>query len=580
MIFFDSYDSYNQNQQKIQWAVDPGFKLDFTKYGMLFFKYHFGPDQFSTIVRTEDQNNNIVAVISPYSKKTGAFDISFVSGIQNSNELFHQNFIYHYYPDDDYALGLGDSDFDKKSHHGFTYALTANWKLRKSLLALESFYHYRFGRGYYISALPQWHYAINDNLNLLVGSELPIYAGNKYKFFVGIYYKKKDLPKKPILNATVFSESDSLILEHIDKKIEYIPLLNVIFFENYSHKLNPLKKMNPITSDKYAEIIYDVLNYVGDRLADNPKVNIILKGYCSDFQDNKQNLNLAKERAESVKKFLFENYKIQSSQIITEADILPSNPSSSEVTMGREENQRVEILSTSTDFFIPLKISHTDNILNLKDLQFNIHVNHSEDIDRWSLSIFDQNKMIIRSFNGENTPPSNLIWDFKNDKNEELWITSDLRFLYQLNVQDIKGNRFITPESSLDIVLSEDLYQSEETIFRLTLFNFNDFNVDSKQIQKELDHIVKKMIEEPNSTLTIKGYTDIIGDSEYNFRLSEKRAEQVMLEILKRGISKHRITCKGYGQVDPLMSNETPEGRFLNRRVELILKNQIKGVRP
>jgi OmpA-OmpF porin, OOP family len=74
----------------------------------------------------------------------------------------------------------------------------------------------------------------------------------------------------------------------------------------------------------------------------------------------------------------------------------------------------------------------------------------------------------------------------------------------------------------------------------------------------------------PNVKVEIAGFTDNQGKDDYNLVLSEKRARAVMNYLVNRGISPNRLTAKGYGKNHPIASNNTPEGRALNRRVEII----------
>ena len=72
-------------------------------------------------------------------------------------------------------------------------------------------------------------------------------------------------------------------------------------------------------------------------------------------------------------------------------------------------------------------------------------------------------------------------------------------------------------------------------------------------------------------TFEIAGHTDWIGTDEYNFGLSQRRANAVYNYFLKNGIKKERLSPVGYGESRPVATNATDEGRAENRRVELII---------
>jgi OmpA-OmpF porin, OOP family len=86
---------------------------------------------------------------------------------------------------------------------------------------------------------------------------------------------------------------------------------------------------------------------------------------------------------------------------------------------------------------------------------------------------------------------------------------------------------------------------------------------------KPLDDVVTVLKENPTLKIEIEGHTDNVGKEKYNEKLSMKRAEVVKEFLEKRGIDKGRLIAKGYGFSKPIASNDTPEGRTENRRVEL-----------
>lgn len=76
-----------------------------------------------------------------------------------------------------------------------------------------------------------------------------------------------------------------------------------------------------------------------------------------------------------------------------------------------------------------------------------------------------------------------------------------------------------------------------------------------------------------NVNIEVAGHTDSRGSDEYNMNLSQQRAEAVRNYLISKGIAADRLTAKGYGESQPVADNETDEGRFKNRRVELIKMN-------
>lgn len=85
----------------------------------------------------------------------------------------------------------------------------------------------------------------------------------------------------------------------------------------------------------------------------------------------------------------------------------------------------------------------------------------------------------------------------------------------------------------------------------------------------ELERLYKFLSEYKDIKVEVSGHTDSIGDPNYNLKLSERRAETVIEYLVNKGISKNRMRRKGYGYTSPIASNETREGRQLNRRTEI-----------
>ncbi len=107
----------------------------------------------------------------------------------------------------------------------------------------------------------------------------------------------------------------------------------------------------------------------------------------------------------------------------------------------------------------------------------------------------------------------------------------------------------------------------EKTALRNIFFKFNSAELQLSS-ETELEILIEFMNENPKVKIEIEGHTDIIGKPEYNKELSEKRAKAVYDYLVNYGIDKKRLTFKGYGELQPLASNDTEAGRALNRRTE------------
>jgi outer membrane protein OmpA-like peptidoglycan-associated protein len=99
------------------------------------------------------------------------------------------------------------------------------------------------------------------------------------------------------------------------------------------------------------------------------------------------------------------------------------------------------------------------------------------------------------------------------------------------------------------------------------------FDVDSAtlkpQFQTTLNEIATSLNTYPDSLIDVYGHTDSTGSDQYNQALSERRAASVANYLTMRGVSAARVRSMGMGETMPIASNDTPEGRALNRRVEI-----------
>lgn len=100
------------------------------------------------------------------------------------------------------------------------------------------------------------------------------------------------------------------------------------------------------------------------------------------------------------------------------------------------------------------------------------------------------------------------------------------------------------------------------------------FDFQSYQIKTESEEVLNKIFNSldsnPELRIEIAGHTDNVGTEESNLSLSQKRAESVKKYLTKKGISSDRLETKGYGESQPLASNDDEEnGRELNRRIEI-----------
>jgi outer membrane protein OmpA-like peptidoglycan-associated protein len=95
--------------------------------------------------------------------------------------------------------------------------------------------------------------------------------------------------------------------------------------------------------------------------------------------------------------------------------------------------------------------------------------------------------------------------------------------------------------------------------------------------REKLARVSGILLSHPDLTLQIEGHTDSVGEAVYNQRLSENRADSVRAYLVAQGIAATSVTTSGFGETQPVTSNETPVGRQQNRRVELVVGGAAIG---
>jgi outer membrane protein OmpA-like peptidoglycan-associated protein len=126
------------------------------------------------------------------------------------------------------------------------------------------------------------------------------------------------------------------------------------------------------------------------------------------------------------------------------------------------------------------------------------------------------------------------------------------------------------PKAPVPVVPKEEAVALEKGKgFILEGVNFNlNSSVLTNEAKTTLDKVVTALRENPEVKVKIVGHTDNIGSKKYNDWLSLRRAKSVKSYLVSKGISSARLTTAGVGFSEPIATNDTPEGRAKNRRIE------------
>ena len=117
-----------------------------------------------------------------------------------------------------------------------------------------------------------------------------------------------------------------------------------------------------------------------------------------------------------------------------------------------------------------------------------------------------------------------------------------------------------------------DVYrQGDELVLRMPsgiTFPVDRFDIQP-QFQSTLDQVAQTLASYDQTYIDVLGHTDSTGSDAYNQSLSERRAQSVSDYLSARGVARARIGLRGYGESQPIASNDTESGRSENRRVEI-----------
>ncbi|MCC6411284.1 MAG: OmpA family protein [Saprospiraceae bacterium] len=100
------------------------------------------------------------------------------------------------------------------------------------------------------------------------------------------------------------------------------------------------------------------------------------------------------------------------------------------------------------------------------------------------------------------------------------------------------------------------------------------YNSTQKEADKAVDGYLKRLADQVTSSgkrVNINGHTDFVGEEQNNLDIAQKRAENIRNVLVKKGVPAGQISCRSFGESRPAATNDTPEGRYQNRRVEILV---------
>jgi outer membrane protein OmpA-like peptidoglycan-associated protein len=172
-----------------------------------------------------------------------------------------------------------------------------------------------------------------------------------------------------------------------------------------------------------------------------------------------------------------------------------------------------------------------------------------------------------------------LIWCLllgKCNENQQQTIT-DTKVIHDTVYIEVNKAKIDTIIKNDTIIYEDKTTRTKTSVVSLPKVQFEQGKAKLLESSKEeLNKLTKYLLENKDVKAEIIGHTDNLGDDQVNQKLSQERAESVRQYLIKGGVDGNRIKAKGKGESEPNTSNDTPEGRAMNRRVELRLSETEK----
>ncbi len=397
----------------------------------------------------------------------------------------------------------------------------------------------------------------------------------------------KDNPNDPD-----FGKFKGLVMQEIQTRTLY-PLLNYIFFdeggsdipERYILFDSPSQvgafDDNNIPGGTF-EKYYNILNIYGYRMKKNPSAKLQVVGYIGTVSPKEQDGKIAETRAKNVYNYLKDVWGIEESRLDLKWGEKPQLPSNVRDSMGQQENRRVELLSTDWEVVKPIIDTDPTLFPSPETMTFVMENGIDDNIvaeRRIEVTHGDKPWNTLKDIG---TTDASFEWDWF-DSNDLLPKKGDeSAFQARLVVTSKNGRECISDPITIlvkQISTRDDLVgdDGDKTLekYNLVLFKFNsdEAGVLNERILKEF--VFDRVL--PSSEVNIVGHTDVVGLYEVNQRLSQRRAATVERSIKANRKKFKTFETDGVGEDDALYTNESPEGRFYNRTVQIQIQTPLSA---
>lgn len=371
----------------------------------------------------------------------------------------------------------------------------------------------------------------------------------------------------------------TLVIEEIETE-EMFPLLPHIYFPTGEFMITK-SAMRILDKDQAKQFSYsnlewnilsiweNLLNIIGSRLTKNPQANLTLVGCNSNSGIEIKNLELSRKRAEQVRNYLVEVWGIDSKRITIKYQNLPDKFTNPNISEGIEENQRVEIYSNDFSILQPVRLREIQRTSNPPIVEIIPKVNSDAQIEGWGVTI-EQSGQVLRSFSGIELPEK-VIWNVEEEPIPRLEVPIEVNFFVTDILKQKESSKVEIKIEQKTIRKKREILKEDKKIEKFSLIVFDFDKAEIQPHQKPILNEIKSRIQ-PNSRVTINGFTDRIGEPSYNKDLAMRRC----LEVKKfLSLPDSQVVMVPVGNDYLLYDNSLPQGRSYCRTVQITIETPI-----
>jgi len=182
-----------------------------------------------------------------------------------------------------------------------------------------------------------------------------------------------------------------------------------------------------------------------------------------------------------------------------------------------------------------------------------------------SIELVDNKKNVVIASFLSNSATGKYLVSLPTGINYGIAVKADGYLFYSANFDIPDTAKYTMVERNISL---QPLDVGSHIVLRNIFFDFDKATLRNESVA-ELNRVIGLLTKYPTLKIEIEGFTDSKGSSDYNRILSADRAKAVIDYLVSKGISSTRLAYKGLGMDKPIASNDTEEGRQLNRRTEI-----------